>query len=101
MSQDKVDVILRNARIIDPANQVDFIGDIAVKGGKIFRVSETRLELTGSDDVDFSGCIVTPGLVDMHIHGYEYATPLGVNVDQCCLARGSTTVVDAGSAGRF
>ena len=49
--------------------------------------------------VDASGCIVCPGLIDLHTHVYEYATTLGVNPDRDCLARGVTTVVDGGSSG--
>ena len=46
-----------------------------------------------------AGLLVTPGLIDIHVHGYTAATPLGVAVDDKCLARGVTTAVDAGSAG--
>ena len=43
-----------------------------------------------------AGCLVVPGLIDLHIHGYEHATPLGIDVDKYCLHRGVTTAVDAG-----
>eukprot|EP00106_Octopus_bimaculoides_P023174 XP_014790616.1 PREDICTED: deacetylase EF_0837-like [Octopus bimaculoides] len=48
---------------------------------------------------DASGCYVVPGLIDCHVHAYQYATPLGIDVDEFCLRRGVTTAVDAGSAG--
>lgn len=48
---------------------------------------------------DASGCFVVPGLLDCHTHVYQYSTPLGIEVDEFCLKRGVTTVVDAGSAG--
>ena len=48
---------------------------------------------------DATGCIVCPGLIDLHAHVYEYATTLGVNPDKTCLLRGVTTVVDGGSSG--
>ena len=48
---------------------------------------------------DATGLVVTPGLVDIHAHLYEHVTPLGVDPDATCLARGVTTAVDAGSAG--
>ena len=43
--------------------------------------------------------VVTPGLVDVHGHFYQYCTPLGEPADDVCIGRGVTTAVDAGSAG--
>ena len=96
--QDMADLIIRNGRVIDPANQLDQISDVALKNGKILTVGK-QLELAAAEEFDASGCLVTPGLIDVHTHVYQYATPLGVDVDRCCLARGVTTVVDAGSSG--
>ena len=45
------------------------------------------------------GLLVVPGLVDIHVHVYQDETPLGIDADEYCLSRGSTTVVDLGSAG--
>ena len=95
----KADLIIRNGRVIDPANNFDEIADVAVKNGKILEVGKS-LMLSSAAEFDAGGCLVTPGLIDVHAHVYEHATWLGVNVDRCCLARGVTTVVDAGSAGR-
>lgn len=92
------DLIIRHGRVIDPANERDFIADVGVRSGRICAVAR-GLEGTGLEEFDASGYIVTPGLIDSHVHVYQYATPLGVNVDETCLARGVTTVVDAGSAG--
>lgn len=49
--------------------------------------------------VDARDLIVTPGLIDFHVHVYEGVSHYGVDVDATCLERGVTTVVDAGSAG--
>ena len=92
------DLIIRNGRVIDPAYGMDKPADIGIKGGKISRVT-SHLEGMGREEFDASGCIVMPGLIDSHVHVYQHATPLGVNVDETCLARGVTTVIDAGSAG--
>jgi dihydroorotase len=43
--------------------------------------------------------IMTPGLVDVHVHVYDGVAPLGIPADPNCIAKGATTVVDAGSAG--
>ncbi|XP_067056246.1 deacetylase EF_0837-like isoform X2 [Acropora muricata] len=92
------DLIIRNGRVIDPANDLNEIADVGVKEKKITSVVP-HIEERGQEEFDASGCIVTPGLIDGHVHIYQHVTPLGVNVDETCLARGVTTVVDAGSAG--
>ncbi|KAK3104680.1 hypothetical protein FSP39_007611 [Pinctada imbricata] len=92
------DWIIRNGRIIDPVNKVDRVGDIAISDGRIQSI-ESSLQIQSLREFDASGCLVTPGLIDCHVHCYEYATPLGINPDAQCLARGVTTVVDCGSAG--
>lgn len=49
--------------------------------------------------VDATGHLVTPGLVDLHVHGYRHVTPWGVDLDAHAPRAGVTTVVDAGSTG--
>ena len=85
--------------MIDPEGGVDGIFDIATANGRIVAIEETLNENLGEHIYDASGKLVTPGLVDLHIHGYHLATPLGIDVDHYCLGRGVTTAVDAGSAG--
>ncbi|KAL9979660.1 hypothetical protein ACROYT_G017357 [Oculina patagonica] len=92
------DLIIRNGRVIDPARDFDIIADVGVKSKRIVSVAP-HLEGKGLEEFDATGCIVTAGLIDSHVHVYQHATPLGIDVDDTCLARGVTTVVDAGSAG--
>ena len=92
------DLIIRNGRVIDPARDLDIIADVGVKSKRITCVAP-RLEGKCFEEFDASGCIVTAGLTDSHVHVYQHATPLGIDADDTCLARGVTTVVDAGSAG--
>ena len=92
------DLIIRNGRVIDPARDLDIIADVGVKSKRIASVAP-HLEGKVLEEFDASRCIVTPGLIDSHVHVYQHATPLGIDVDKTCLARGVTTVVDAGSAG--
>ncbi|OWF44059.1 uncharacterized protein LOC110458909 [Mizuhopecten yessoensis] len=93
-----VDYVIRGGRVIDPKNEIDIIGDVAIHQGLIHSVGE-GLKVTGKEEFNAEGCLVTPGLIDGHVHCYQYATPLGINPDERCLSRGVTTVVDAGSAG--
>jgi dihydroorotase len=51
------------------------------------------------DVLDATGHLVTPGLIDIHVHVYPGVSHYGVLPDAACLARGVTTACDAGSAG--
>ena len=96
---DKYDAIIRGGRVIDPANGLDAVLDIGVRGGLISAVERSIAPELAEVTYDASGKIVMPGLVDLHIHGYHLVSPLSVPVDHYCLGRGTTTAVDAGSAG--
>ena len=93
------DYLIRSGRVIDPANNIDGVMDVAIADGKIAAV-EANLEKGQAEQVyDASGKLVVPGLIDIHMHGYNHVTPLGLDTDHYCLGRGVTTAVDAGSAG--
>ncbi len=68
-------ILIRNGRIIDPANGIDTTGDLLIRDGKIDRIDD-RIETDASQTVDATGLIVTPGLIDMHVHlrepGFEH-----------------------------
>ncbi len=81
------DIVIRNGHVIDPANQVNLVCDVAFKDGRISAIG-TNLP-KAREEVDASGCLVVPGLIDLHAHVYEHATTLGVNPDETCLARGN------------
>jgi dihydroorotase len=93
------DWLIHGGRVIDPASSTDAVRDIAVSGGRIALIAERIDSALARDTYDASGQIVTPGWVDLHMHGYHLATPLGIPTDHYCLGRGVTTAVDAGSAG--
>eukprot|EP00329_Picozoa_sp_Boothbay-MS584-11_P008296 72856_5 len=40
-----------------------------------------------------------PGLVDLHAHGFQFFDSIGIDFDEACLCRCTTTAVDAGSSG--
>jgi dihydroorotase len=93
------DLLIVGGRVIDPASGIDAVADVAVVEGRIDAVG-VGLCRDGCDQLhDASGQIICPGLVDTHVHIYDSMVPLGLDADTHCLARCTTTVVDAGSAG--
>ncbi|MEX2581450.1 MAG: amidohydrolase/deacetylase family metallohydrolase [Verrucomicrobiales bacterium] len=93
------DWLIRGGRVVDPLNNLDSIRDVAVQDGRIAAVSEALDPESAQEVFDARGLLVVPGLIDLHMHGYDLVTPLGLDVDHYCLGRGVTTAVDAGSAG--
>ena len=93
------DLLIANGRVIDPANGIDAVLDVAVRWGKVVAVGEKLDPKKAASVFDASGLIVTPGLIDAHVHCFTSCTTLGIPADEYCLGRGCTTVVDAGSAG--
>lgn len=60
-------ILIKNGRVIDPANKIDKIADVLVEQGKIAKVAADLKDHTETI-LDASGRIVAPGLVDMHVH---------------------------------
>jgi dihydroorotase len=93
------DLIIRRARVIDPAQEIDRIADILVRAGKIAGIGDFP-DTGGAESVDASGCVASPGWIDLHAHVFTGGSESGVHPDEDAgVATGVTTVVDAGSAG--
>ncbi len=75
-------LLLKGARVIDPAQKIDSLADILIQDGKIADLGKDIIKTDktkSSPDIkiiDLTGMIVTPGLIDMHTHlrepGFEY-----------------------------
>jgi dihydroorotase len=91
------DLLLTGGQVIDPANGIDGIRDVAVRQGKIVRVASGIPPQSARRTVDVKGLYVVPGLVDIHTHHYGYTGSLFP--DDTALPAGTTTVVDAGGPG--
>ncbi len=93
------DLIIKGGTVIDPANGVHGLNDVAVEAGKIARVSPNIPAEEGRRVLDVKGKMVTPGLIDLHTHVYDGVNGNGVNPDLGGVRAGVTTMVDAGSSG--
>jgi dihydroorotase len=95
----RYDLLLKGGRVIDPSQDLSAPRDVAILGHTIARVAADIPEADARHVLDVSGSIVTPGLIDVHVHVYDGVAPLAIPADPNCVAKGVTTVIDAGSAG--
>jgi dihydroorotase len=90
------DVVLRGGRVIDPAQGVDGVLDVAVRDGKIAAVGKD-LPGPARETVDVRGKLVLPGMIDTHAHVYRYVSGrFGLDADMVGVQSGVTTIVDQG-----
>lgn len=101
MSPPPCDLLLKGGRVLDPANGIDRLADVAVAGDRIAQVAPAIDPASAAAVVDVSGHYVTPGLIDIHMHAYHTREPEGLSVvaDHHSFRAGVTTVVDTGTAG--
>ncbi len=62
-----MDIIIKNGRVIDPANSIDKICDVLLCDGKIADVGE-NISSDVEKIIDAEGLWVVPGLIDLHVH---------------------------------
>ena len=96
------DTVIRGGQAFNATGHADgTVLDLAITGNLIAAIELPGVigAGAGATEVDATGLLLTPGLIDMHVHCFTGMTPLGIDPDVWCLGRGCTTVVDAGSAG--
>jgi dihydroorotase len=89
-------IIIRGGTVVDPANGVHGRHDVTVRDGIIATVLPPEAELDGAaETIDANGCLVVPGLIDIHVHlrepGYEYKETVETGT-RAAVAGGFTSV---------
>lgn len=68
--------LLKGARVVDPQLNLDAVMDVRIDRETIDEVAATVKPQVGDIVIDAKGKVLTPGLVDMHVHfrdpGFEY-----------------------------
>lgn len=88
-------MLLKNAHIINPADNLNELSDIRVENGMVAEISKNLFPLVDEEVIDLSGKVITPGLVDMHCHlrepGFESKETIKTGI-QSALAGGYTAI---------
>lgn len=101
-----IDILLKGGHVIDAKNNVDARMDVAIAGGKIYRIAADIPGGSAKKVIDVSGLLVSPGLINIHTHVYAGSNPGFTDgsssqlPDAFAIRSGITTVVDAGTSGR-
>jgi dihydroorotase len=88
--------LLKNGRIIDPANRRDEVGDVLIVNDRIADPSAIRHPQSAIDEIDCTGLVIAPGLIDIHVHLREPGQSAKETIasgTRCAAAGGFTTVV--------
>ena len=93
------DLLVKGGTVIDPSQGLNAVRDVALSDGKIAAVEENITETLAREVVDATDLIVTPGLIDLHVHAFWGATAYGMEPDIGNISKGVTTALDTGSAG--
>ncbi len=90
-------ILLKNGRIIDPDTNLDMIGDVLIDNDRIIDIADNiDIGENEAQVIDCSGCVVGPGLVDIHVHfrdpGFTYKEDIESGA-KCAAAGGVTSVI--------
>ncbi len=89
-------ILIKNGRVIDPETKFDQIADVAIKDDIIFKIGKNISEECYDKIIDAEGCIVAPGLIDVHVHfrdpGFTYKEDIQTG-SNAAVRGGFTTVV--------
>jgi len=90
-------ILIKNGLLVDKGNGLNRILDILVEDNFIIDIGNFE-NIKVDQIIDAKDCIVTPGLIDHHVHIYPFIDK-GIPVEAVCFSSGVTTAVDAGSCG--
>ncbi len=88
-------ILIKNGRVVDPANYIDGKKDILIEDGKIKKVADFIVEDEDTNVIDADKKAVMPGFIDLHVHlrepGFEYKET--IETGSKAAARGGVTSI--------
>ena len=88
-------ILIKNGRVVDPANYIDGKKDILIEDGKIKKVADFIVEDEDTNVIDADEKVVMPGFIDLHVHlrepGFEYKET--IETGSKAAARGGVTSI--------
>jgi N-acyl-D-amino-acid deacylase len=88
--QQKYDLLVRNAEIVDGTGAPRFAGDIGIRGDRIARIGDLA-GASGRTEIDLGGRIAAPGFIDAHTHDDRMLLSAGEMAPK--VSQGITTVI--------
>ncbi|MCD6529804.1 amidohydrolase/deacetylase family metallohydrolase, partial [Candidatus Bathyarchaeota archaeon] len=95
------DIVVKNGLVIDPYQEIHETMDLAISNGEIVDIRRGINSSLAINVIDASDLIVTPGIIDIHVHCCYNILNIGIDPESHCLRKGCTTVLDAGSTGEL
>ncbi|MCU1378541.1 MAG: amidohydrolase [Acidimicrobiales bacterium] len=91
-------LLLKGGRVVDPASGLDAVADVLVIDGRIAAVGVVEAP-PDVEVIDVTGHVVTPGLIDLHVHVYPGMGDFCLHPDKVGVETAVTTVIDGGTSG--
>ena len=95
----KSSLVLKGGTVFRPESGGMERLDVLIRDGRIGLLQKDLAVPANASVVDAGGMLVTPGLIDLHMHAFLYGHLLSVDVDELAPRSGTTTFVDGGSSG--
>jgi len=96
---DKFDLLIKGAEVLDPSQGLRGKRDIGMRYGLIEALAEDIPTARSNRTLTATGKLAVPGLIDLHAHVFPYGSAIGIPADELVANQSTTTLVSAGDAG--